>query len=388
MPWATRTTYSATELGVKELPNSVDQTGEPGPPTSPPEVSEVSATPPSVSTCTEAQSVSVEVGASDPSGVNGVTVFRRTSGSQQLSAPATWTSGSAQKGQWSANLSLPAYAQEGEWKLSVQVSDSAGDLLYLSSAQLKSRDSSHFASSIQQTCIGDVTPPEVKGVEISPPTVDTSGKAREVTVKVHASDNLSGVASVTATLTDGSQQVSAPATLESTGTRLDGTWVATLVLPQRRSTGVWRFQPQRRRRGGQSHVAFLFPAPRKKIPDSIEQTGPGDETPPEINSGSVEPNSSTPLRTPCRCMCIFMRATNSSERPCVRGVHLRARSAGLGMGDAEFGNASGARWRLDSDADIPAVLRAGRLGAPGRTVGCLRQSADLRLERTRGAGPL
>jgi sugar lactone lactonase YvrE len=284
-------TYSATELGVKELPNSVDQTGEPGPPTSPPEVSEVSATPPSVSTCTEAQSVSVEVGASDPSGVNGVTVFLTgPPGSQQLSAPATWTSGSAQKGQWSANLSLPAYAQEGEWKLSVQVSDSAGDLLYLSSAQLKSRDSSHFASSIQQTCIGDVTPPEVKGVEISPPTVDTSGKAREVTVKVHASDNLSGVASVTATLTDGSQQVSAPATLESTGTRLDGTWVATLVLPQWSKHGVWQLSLSAADEVGNPMSLSFSQLAEKELPDSIEQTGPGDETPPEINSGSVEPN--------------------------------------------------------------------------------------------------
>jgi len=62
--------------------------------------------------------------------------------------------------------------------------------------------------------------------------------ARTVTVAVHATDDLSGTASLNATLSASGRSVSAPAHLTS-GTPLDGTWTASLTIPRWAPQGTW-----------------------------------------------------------------------------------------------------------------------------------------------------
>jgi hypothetical protein len=281
-------TYSAQELESLSLPSSIAQTGAGD--TTPPQVSGLSATPGSLSTCSAAQTVAVVVQASDSSGVAGVTVNLTGPGGQQLSAPAALVNdgGTATNGRWSASLTLPAHARQGAWSISIQASDTAGNPVYISSTQLAS---SGYTAAIAQTCSGDTAPPQVHGVTLSPESIDTSGATRSVTVAVHATDDLSGIAALKATLSSGDQSVPASAVLESGGTNLDGTWIATLALPRWSHEGTWQLSLTATDSVG--NTLSLTPGQISTLgfPDSITQTGEGDAVAPNVTAGSLNPSS-------------------------------------------------------------------------------------------------
>ncbi len=156
------------------------------------------------------------------SGVASVRVLLIGPNGQSVSAPATLQAGGNQSnGEWAATLSIPPYAQQGKWRLSVETADNAGNSKYLSAAQLAAAG---FSSEVEQSCAPDTKPPQLEGLELSTLAINTEEAARPVTVTVHESDDLSGVARVRATLSSGSQSYSASATRQS-GTALNGTWI-------------------------------------------------------------------------------------------------------------------------------------------------------------------
>jgi len=277
--------YSASQLFSLGFPSTVTQTGA-GESQPPPQVSAVSVMPSTVSTCSSAQSVTVTVAAGDaPAGISRLQVSLAGPHSQQATAFATLVSGSAQNGEWSAELTLPEHAAQGEWGLAIGERDQAGNETFLSSAQLQAHG---FASGIQQTCAGDTTPPEVTAVTLTPASVDTAGEAQSVAVEAQAADDLSGVAGLTATLTSGGQQTSGSLTLQS-GSPLDGRWRGSLKLPQYSKQGIWGLSLRATDKIG--NVLSLSPGQLAALglPSSISQAGAGDESPPEILGGTVVP---------------------------------------------------------------------------------------------------
>ncbi len=318
-------TYSEQELETLGFPGAVTQAGA-GDDT-PPQVSGVSATPSSVSTCGSAQTVSVVVDASDSVGVAGVSVDLTGPGGQRLSAPATLVDdgGTAANGRWAATLTLPQYAQEGNWLISVQAVDAAGNLLYLSSTQLAA---SAYTSSVAQTCAGDTTPPQVEGVTLSPESLNTAGGPQAVTVAVHATDGLSGVASLGATLSSGSQTHSAQAVLRAGGTALDGTWLATITLPRWSREGTWQLSLTATDEVGNAVSLSSSQIAALGFPSSISQTGEGDSTPPVVVGGSVNPST-----------------IDTSQGPVQVHVHLHATDAqsGTALVEAQFTSPHGQR---------------------------------------------
>ncbi len=280
-------TYTAADLEAMGLASSVTQTGAGD--TTPPGVLGVTISPPSVSTCEAAQTVTVDVHASDGvSGVASVRALLSGPGGRQIAADAApLPGGSSQDEHWSAALTLPAHARQGAWSLSLQAVDVAGNPIYLSSDQLAGLG---FDGAVQQTCAGDVTAPQVAGVTISPTSVDTSTGAQTVTVDVHATDDISGVASINATLSAGSQQVSAPATLQPEGTPLDGTWRATLTLPRYAQQGAWALSLSASDGAGNATSLSASQLGALGLPDSIAQTGIADGTAPAVAGVSVAPN--------------------------------------------------------------------------------------------------
>ncbi|HYM54109.1 MAG TPA: IPT/TIG domain-containing protein, partial [Solirubrobacteraceae bacterium] len=279
-------TYSAHELEALGFPSALTETGAGD--TTPPQLSGASVTPASVSTCGSPASTTIGVQASDGSGVAYVTAYLTGPGGQSLSAPATLDGGSATSGHWSASLTLPQHAEQGSWSISIQAGDTAGNSTYVSSAQL---GAAGFASAVQQTCAGDTSPPHVAGVTLSPETIDTSAAARSVVVAVHATDDLSGVASLQATLTSGGQSQSASASLQSGGTALDGTWQATISLPRWSQQGTWQLSLAATDQVGNTVSLSPSQITALGLPDSIVQTGEGDDTPPTASNGSISPNA-------------------------------------------------------------------------------------------------
>jgi hypothetical protein len=279
-------TYSSQELETLGFPSAVAETGAGD--TTPPQLSGVTATPASVSTCTSAQGTTIGVQASDSSGVGFVTAYLTGPGGQSRSAPATLDEGSATSGHWSASLTLPEHSQQGVWSISIQAGDTTGNSTYISSAQLAVDG---FTSAVQQTCAGDTSPPQIIGVMLTPETVDTSGGSRSVVVDVHATDNLSGVGSLQATLSSGGQSQSAPASLQSGGTALDGTWQATITLPRWSRQGPWLLSLSATDQIGNSISLAPSQIEALGLPDSIAQTGEEDDTAPTASKGSISPNS-------------------------------------------------------------------------------------------------
>ncbi|HEY1834954.1 MAG TPA: Ig-like domain repeat protein, partial [Solirubrobacteraceae bacterium] len=278
-------TYSAHELEVLGLPSALTETG--GGDATPPWLSGASASPASVSTCGTPASTTIGVQASDSSGVAYVNVDLTGPGGQSLSAPAVLDSGSAASGHWSAPLTLPQHAEQGSWAISIQMGDTAGNPTYISSAQLSAAG---FGSVVQQTCAGDTNPPQIASVALAPETVDTSTGSRAVVLDVHATDDLSGVASLQATLISGGQSQSASALLQS-GTVLDGTWQATITLPRWSQQGTWRLDLIVTDQVGNSVSLSPSQVTALGLPDSVAQTGEGDSTAPTASSGSIAPSS-------------------------------------------------------------------------------------------------
>jgi hypothetical protein len=278
-------TYSSAELEMLGLPSAVTESG-PGD-TTPPQILGTSASPTTLSTCSSPVSTTIGLQMSDSSGVAFVNVYLTGPHGQVISAPAALDSGTTASGHWSASLTLPAHAEQGTWSISIQTGDSAGNSTYISATQLGSAGST---SAVQQTCAGDTTPPQVLSVSLSPEAVDTSGAPRNIVVDVHASDDLSGLGSVQATLASGDQSHSAAATLQS-GSSLDGTWQATIVLPRWSRQGNWQLSLTAVDQIGNS--VSLSPSQIGSLgsPSSIAQTGEGDSSAPTASSGSISPDS-------------------------------------------------------------------------------------------------
>ncbi len=278
--------YSADELESLGFPSTITETGVGV--TTPPQLSAVTATPASLSTCSAPQSTTIGVRASDNSGVAYVTAYLTGPDGQSRSTPATLDSGSATSGHWSASLTLPEHAQQGTWSISIQTGDEAGNSAYISSAQLATDG---YTSTVEQTCPGDTSPPQVTGVTLAPETLDTSGGPRNVVVDVHATDNLSGVASLQATLSSGGQSQTASASLQSGGTTLTGIWQATITLPRWSRQGTWLLSLTATDAVGNSVSLSPTQIEALGLPHSIDQSGEGDETPPTANKGSISPSS-------------------------------------------------------------------------------------------------
>jgi hypothetical protein len=313
-------TYSRQALEALALPGVVNETG-PGD-TTPPQITTVSATPTSVSTCGSSASTAVGVQAEDGSGVAYVTAYLTGPGGQGLSTPATLDGGSATNGHWSASFTLPEHAEQGTWSISIRTADTPGNSTYVSSAQL---GASGFVSAVQQTCAGDTSPPQIAGVALSPETIDASAESQRVAVDIHASDDLSGVASLKATLSSGAQSQSVPAALES-GTTLDGTWQATITLPRWSRQGTWQLSLAAVDQVGNEVSLSPSQITALGLPDSITQAGEGDETPPAASKGSISPDS-----------------FDTSQHAVTINVHLHAADdqSGTGLVRVEFTSPDG-----------------------------------------------
>ena len=123
---------------------------------------------------------------------------------------------------------------------------------------------------------------------MNPSSVDTASGAQVVAVEAHATDDLSGVAAVTATLSSGSQTVSAPARLQSGGA-LSGNWLADLALPQYSRQGTWQLSLRAADAIGNSLTISSAHLAEESLPSTISQTGIADETPPAVTGGTVVP---------------------------------------------------------------------------------------------------
>jgi hypothetical protein len=200
--------------------------------------------------------------------------------------------------EYSATLRLPPYAQTGTWTLErVILTDCAGNSRTLSAADVAAAG---FPTSVQITGAGDATPPALSTLSISPPTVDTSAGAVDVTVTATIVDDLSGVAASDRATRCGdrtpfgsSVSVSSPSGSFGGGQfePLGGNaYAATVRVPHLAPRGTWQVTVgvsdcARNSRGfSPTQLAVLG------FPSSFEVTSAGDETAPVITGLAIAPD--------------------------------------------------------------------------------------------------
>ena len=144
-----------------------------------------------------------------------------------------------------ANITLPRFVESGQWTLDgFQMSDTAGNYLTLSAANLQSRG---FATTVTVTSMPDTQAPAVTSLTISP-LVDVSSGGRNVEIAIGISDNLSGFDllrwlefRMTLSSPSGGQHqfVAARDFVLVSGDSLNGVYQISRPIPAHSEPGVW-----------------------------------------------------------------------------------------------------------------------------------------------------
>ena len=247
-------TLPAAAAAAAGFPTSFDQTG-PGD-TTPPVIAGFSFTPSSVNTSTSDQTITVTVRVTDDvaglqtaSSLLGRVLFASPSGTTHVFAevqPFHLVSGTPLDGTYVVTMVVPRFAEQGTWTLSgIFFQDRASNHATLSAAAAAAAG---FPTSFDQTGPGDTTPPVIAGFSFTPSSVDTSTSDQTITVTVRVTDDVAGLETAPSLLgrvlfasPSGTTHVFAevqPFHLVS-GTPLDGTYVATMVVPHFAEQGTW-----------------------------------------------------------------------------------------------------------------------------------------------------
>ena len=152
-------------------------------------------------------------------------------------------SGSVLDGTYALAHPIPQFVEPGVWKLRVQLTDLTGNTLALTPTQIAALG---FPTDLTVVSNRDSQAPQIGTPTVTPSSVDVSSGARDVTVTVPITDNLSGVFRVWAYLFSPSNlahagtQAGGTEFSLSSGTRLNGVWQGLITIPQSSEAGDWR----------------------------------------------------------------------------------------------------------------------------------------------------
>ena len=254
------TIFHATDLAALGFPSTLSVTSDPD--VMAPRVTSVSIFPNVVDASTSAATVNVEVSASDEqTGVRlGVPcrflyvsfILVGPSGGQPRSIPC-WefarTGGDDHDGTWRGSFTMPHYSQAGTWSIDrFRIEDIAGNATLLSDADARA------LGMIPLQVISspeDIAPPVVRFIETTPAVINTAAAPQQVTMRLHMTDDLSGVDSlgqafafqsgyVSAASPSGHQLADISGFRLISGTTVDGVWEGRGTFAQFAESGTWR----------------------------------------------------------------------------------------------------------------------------------------------------
>ena len=242
--------------------------------------------PASVDTTNQAKTVTVTVRVRDAiAGVAHVEVdIGNKSSALGANAVLKRHSGTAKDGTWTARVTIPKWSGRGKQK---------GFVSFSASDAVDNWGDVDAKGTLAVTSRGDPSRPAIKSVTFSPNPIDTTAADRHVTLAVHLTDTFSGVAEVMAEVTAPSGDFLDLPLTRKTGTALNGTWNARILIPQCGDPAAWTVQEiwdadaagnrdnldiNRLR---SKHLAATltvksldWAAPTASVPDTVAHTGP------------------------------------------------------------------------------------------------------------------
>jgi hypothetical protein len=201
-------------------------------------------------------------------------------------------SGGPTDGTYQASATLRWHAEPGRWSASATLVDLAGNTRTMTTADLASAG---LPSGIDQTGPGDVTPPHLVSLFLSPPTVDTSLDTATVVVTARITDDLAGVSSgvgisasqVVLRGPTGTHHARASLDIRrrSSGDALDSTFVAPVTLWRWAEQGVWTVESVELIDEVGNETVVAAPGP------SFTQIGIGDTVAPSFRAFTLSTSS-------------------------------------------------------------------------------------------------
>ncbi len=144
------------------------------------------------------------------------------------------TTGTRNNGTWSCSITVPRYAQSGNWTASAFVFDNMNNFTTTTPAP---------PPKLVVTSTPDVTPPTLTAFSFTPTSIDPQTGAKTVECTMTFTDSPTGVlqagCSFDAPFPAFGSGESCVAVAPTTGTRQSGTWKCTVVIPQYSPGGMW-----------------------------------------------------------------------------------------------------------------------------------------------------
>jgi IPT/TIG domain len=236
------TELTAAQISGKGLPSTVGVTSTED--TAAPALATFSISPSTVNTMTTQQTVAVTAEITDNASgfAHGSIVFESPNGKVVTkTASFNQVSGTATKGIYEAQVTFRQYVQSGTWKVSnVNLTDKVGNEANISASGLAVKT---FPNSVNVESTEDTEPPVLKGLTISPRTINTVSKEEFVVLDAHVSDNLAGFSTGFVAFeneTGKKQTGSFPFSVKVSGTETDGTFEAVVTFRQSSESGTWK----------------------------------------------------------------------------------------------------------------------------------------------------
>jgi len=231
----------------------------------PPQLASIKITPSRADVSTQAVTFTIELAVKDdisgmsPNGRDtsyAAVIVASPSGGQQrivFNKQLKLTAGTPLDGVWSAKFTMPQASEPGVWQVQkVRLEDGANNTIHFDFHATNALDHATFEVASQPA---DVSAPRLVDVSFYPPSIDPGGSLRQVLVRVHATDDLSGVSftpdgpvgpsslfGVVVSSPSGDQHSTAGPYAKwvlISGTPQDGVWQAPLDFSRLREAGAW-----------------------------------------------------------------------------------------------------------------------------------------------------
>jgi RTX calcium-binding nonapeptide repeat (4 copies) len=199
-------------------------------------------------------------------------------------------SGDANDGVYATTITVPRFSQQGTLAAGLSLTDRRNTRTW-DAAQLQAQG---LPSGVVQTGAGDTGPPRVTAISWDgPSTVDTSSADQMVQLRLHVTDDLSGLHTGTVVLR-GPTGVPFQASLDSStqvgGSSLAGDYLVPITLPRGSAVGDWKLTIILQDAVG--HEITYSASELSAVADAgldIHQVGMADTTPPIIDSLDLSP---------------------------------------------------------------------------------------------------
>ena len=281
-----------------------------------PSLTAFAISPTTIDTSTGAQAITITATITDDltGNANSNGIFRSPSGEYaSVNFDSTHrTSGTAQNGTYTATVTLPQASEQGTWTLQdLILNDQVGNSQYLNTTQIANLG---YPTTFQQTGVGDLTAPTLTAFAISPTTIDTSTGAQAITITATITDDLTGNANSNGIFRSPSGEyasVNFDSTHRTSGTAQNGTYTATVTLPQASEQGTWTLQDLiLNDQVGNSQYLNTTQIANLGYPTTFQQTGVGDLTAPTLTAFAISP---TTIDTSTGAQAITITATITDD---------------------------------------------------------------------------